>query len=428
TTPDVRTIEWWKLTEEQFQQRTQTFSSTNRTLARTIWEGGPDFFSRIGSLNDVDTAVLSQRIAGETSAEGWFIYFFKEAKAMAHVGGTAAQRDLLRIAQTYLRKGPTGVEFKEALTRVDQSQLRKDMTDLLQIGFHRFSGFGEGYDPSDCSDAALLQYRRTGQVYQDIDFRWRADSRPFSAVRDTDGFRTKADSEGYARANGMREPYHPFSDPSTRKYLWFRRMQADNCLYTVISIGQVAPWKSFLPFPKVEKTLDKRLFSATDRAPLSTKYSERFALCRVNGGTESIKLPVTETWLYMFLLTGFVLETGRIQEHVKVSAFPEEGVKEIPLRDIFGAVKFYRFHHGPDDADGFTALPEPGGMLQHQNALFQKAKYSERGFTLLQDSFKEVAESGPISVKWSATGFSDIDKAFNFKGRKIEVLGLSLQR
>ena len=428
TTVDVRGVEWWKLTQQQLNERIAKFGIGGKGLAKSIWEQGPDFFTRITGLGEVDTSVLSTTISKETSPMGWFLYYFKEASLRADK--TSSQTaSLLRIAQKYLRKKLTGgVELKTPLEQVDQTELRTDLTALLEIGFTKFPGYGAGYDPSDCSDVALLQFNRHGQAYQEIDFRWRADSRPFSAVRDADGFKTKADSEGYAVANGMRAPYHPYSDPGVRKYLWFRRGQTDNCLYTVISVGKSSDWKSYLPFPKLDQALPAALFNGGS-APISTKYTQRFAMCQTDKGVESIKLPCTETWLYMFLLTGFVLETSRIQSKIlNGDAYPEEGVRDIPLSDIYGAVKYYRFHHGPGDEDGFTALPQPGGAPVHENPFFAEAKYSDRGKRLLDAAFVDAAGSGPISVRWSATGYETVPAEFVFSGKKIKVLRLSEQR
>ncbi len=386
---------------------------------------------RRATESDLDTSVLAQGLASETSRLGWFLYFLKEAKLRSDK--TEQQRvALLKIIQKYLHKkvpGP-GLEFKSPLDSVDQNELRADLTVLLRIGFSAMCGFGEGHDESDCSDAALIQFRRNGQVYQDIDYRWRADSRDFESIKSAKGFHTKADSEGYAKANGMRDTYHPFSDPAIRKYLWFRRGQTDNCLYTVVSIGKSNDWKSYLPFPKVEKTLHAGLFDKSARAPISSKYSEKFAMCKVGGLTKSVKLPVTETWLYMFLLTGLVIETNRIQSELLggKDAFPEEGVQEIPLADIFGAVKFYRFHHGPDDEHGFTAVPEPGALIHFRNPFFQETKYSKKGFEMLLREFSGAPQSKPVSVKWTANGYADIPGKFTFKGEELEIVGLSAQQ
>ncbi len=421
-----------KLDDCSFAQKKQAAAArAGASLGTKVTQTATPEELRRATEADLDTSALAQGLVSETSRLGWFLYFLKEAKLRGDK--TEQQRQsLLRVIQKYLQKkqpGP-GLEFKAPVGSVDPLVLRADMTELLKIGFSAMCGFGEGHGASDCSDAALLQFRRSGQVYQEVDYRWRADSRDFEAVKSSQGFHTKADSEGYAKANGMRDPYHPFSDPAIRKYLWFRRGQTDNCLYTVVSIGKSSDWKSYLPFPKVERTLAAELFSASSRAPLSSKYSEKYAMCKVGGISRSIKLPVTETWLYMFLLTGLVVETNRIQAELLggKDSFPEEGVQEIPMADIFGAIKFYRFHHGPDDEDGFTAVPASGGVLQFRNPFFQESKYSKKGFDKLLAAFSEAPGSGPVSLRWTASGYAAIPSKFRFRGDEIEVTGLSLQQ
>lgn len=432
-TNQVKEIEWWKLTEKQLESRIGKFNVPAQETARKIWTVGPGWDTEIDKLGDVKLYELKPK--SETSIVGWFKYFLQEALNTTPLSANDSAT-ILRICKAYLKKRNwrEGTELKAPLESADPNTLRQDLTSLLRIGFHKFSGFGADYDQNDCSDVALLQFRRSGQVYQEIDYRFRADSRDFQSIKQSDGFHAKADSEGYAKANLMRAPFHPFSDPQVRKYLWFRRGQTDNCLYSVVSVGTTMDWEGYLPFPKVYEALDARLFSEPNMVPMSNSFSQRFAMCRVDGKSiESIKLPCTETWIYMFLLNGFVLETNRIQKHINPEStpFPEEGVRDIPLQDVFGAIRFYRFHHGPKDDDGFTAVVDPSGAVeQYTNPFFQAAKYSNRGYEKLRSVFQAMydkASAGPMSMRWTATGHQTIDSKFDYCGKNLEVLEMSLQ-
>ncbi len=357
----------------------------------------------------------------------WLKYFLMECNMIG--GSTLPAEQVEDVINTLLsfkdeKKGDLEIRYG-SFDNIPADKMRGLMTKLLTWGFDKIPGNAVDLQAGDSTVHQLSDYMRQITGEERYQYAWRSDSRAFADIVDSEGFMAKGRSEKYAQAFGMRAPWHPYSDPNVRKYMWFRKGQRDNCLYSIVSIAKTeenADWRAYLPFPLLKD------------APWGV--SDKQVMCRVDGKWVTLKLGVSTTWLYLFVMSDLlVLDTGKLQGH---EAFPEQGAAGIPLENIYGAIRFVRIYHAPAgdnptaekgaelDAVGLSALPvEAVYGAKHKYAMAMR--WGEERRNKVAAVFDAAAHSGPVHVGWKPTGFAELKPAFDLGGKKVELSMLSFK-
>ena len=422
------TIEWWNATPQERAALVKLVAAGPlQAKCKLLLEN----FCKLLTPDAVMTG-LRTAAASEFDRAGWLQYFYTEAKRAAaeDKSGPALQALVDDIGNSLFFRSGGNVVPRQPLDQIDDRVLKQMMGVLLTIGFERVPATKAHVLAGDSSSAMIMDHLRWAGDPDElsgmakplqrlpVEFKWRCDSRPYDEVARSNGFATKSNSDGYARSKGLREAWHPFSDEGTRSYMWFRKGQTDNCLYNVVSVG-TGDWPAFVVYPKIELSGGK---VAGVRGYLGTRKLR----CRRKDTLASVTLdlPVSETYLYLFLQLGTVFDTGAAQGK---TAYPEVGMHEIPMRNIFGALRFVRYHLGSvdevTDADGMVVVADPGGVkFNDDDAKTIAASCGDELFTKCRSTFDTARNTMPRRVAWasSGSGFAErkLGEEFEFGGQK----------
>lgn len=384
------------------------------------------------STGDCKTAI-SNFTTDEFGRSGWLQYVFTEAAgAVGNKPDTDPDRRLvIDIGNSFFFKNGGDLEQKFAYDAVDAKVFKQLLYVLLTIGFDRVPATKEHILSGDSSNALVMSHMLwagnddedipmapgTGAIKRiPIQYKWRCDSRPYSEVLSANGFATKSNSEDYARSKSLRKTWHPFSDEGPRSYMWFRKGQTDNCLYNVVSVG-TGDWQGFVVYPKID-------LSGGTVSKLRGYLGTRKVKCK-NVKTNAmvlLDLPVSETYLYLFLQVGLVFDTGSAQGG---TAYPEVGMANIPMKNIFGALRFVRYHLGPEatvkDDDGMIVVCDKSKTHENKDDAHSiRASCGREVYGATAVQFETVKNAVPLNVKWTATGYSKqpANTPFDFGGEK----------
>jgi len=316
----------------------------------------------------------------------WFQYFWQEAKILNAADGRQKMAD---ICNEIFEKTPAGPykykvrdKFKDDNAGTSHpDDWRRMMTALLHIGFRRVDpsiGVSPGPAPRalPAANAAthhvMLQANfaplMPNKFTADTEIFWRSESRTIDRIIAQGGTTRQCDVKALADDMNISKPWHPFSDPATANYMWYRAGQNDNDYYTVISVATT--FETALGFPKIDEA---RVYGFPKK-PLEQWTKDEVQMHRANlavvtltSGDRRVML-ATRTTAYMCVICGRIIDTKAAG-----GGFPEKGVMGIPLDQIFAYVPITRIHHGPQPEDGFTAFPDSdkGNLL---TGSFSKAK------------------------------------------------------
>jgi hypothetical protein len=363
----------------------------------------------------------------EYSIPWWFEYFWAEAKMSASADG---KQQLADIANTVFVKTPNErfkykakPEFERFTDRGQFTRAWRDiLTTLLYLGFRSMSRSETG-----AADANLppvngaapqhiglqreffryIEARKQNQPRSDqqVEIYYRSETRKLEEIVGHQGTRRQIDVDSLARSMNMSAPWHPFSVPEIKDKMWFRRGNADNDYFTVISVAQTM--EVALSFPKID---ERRVYQFPSEpierwTPQQLDYHRKnLATVRLRDGSKKVVV-VTETGAYMCVVTGAVLDTVRAGgASAGGQSFPEQGIADIPLDHIFAVFPVFRYHHGHNDAgEGFTAFIDwtrarPLKDMREGMDLYGAA------FDQLWDVYMHWKYHGPIVSAWSKTG------------------------
>lgn len=412
--------------------------------------------------SDSDPEFMKLKSNGEFSPEGWFLYFWREAKA--NIGRVAGQdrpalnqmtatffvrdNDRIKVAPAVRRNqaADAGPDFDAWLARDPQNvrDFGAWLKILLKAGFQPFLADKaefkqqrtQGSNPS--GELAAVENLALAKEFVSTPFTWRADTRPLSSLRGEGGFNTKADqNKDWSATHNLRAPWNPFSDPEINKHYWFRRASNDNCKYSVVSVGIESDWRKVISFPRLcdlhewpadlfargsgsLQPFDK--LSPVDQKKVSDWYKWGWmlpALCLIDGKTPSrpVLLPAVRTNLYLLILGGVVLNTNKVQGK---EGFPEVGVKSLSLRNIYGAIEVVRFYHGGDDPHGYTAFVVGGEKVANEG----RSKRFQATEKQLEAAYRDLERQiGSLNMAWAANGSTTVPASFTYMGRKLQVIG-----
>lgn len=358
--------------------------------------------------------------ASKVDRAGWLAYYLTECtmdRGFMISGGDAQEvDDGLNLLVSKNPEGGVGAMRLKTGRRdggiddVPAARLRGVLVRFLRAGFDALPGTVKAFNERDTSRDHLMNFMRKMSGDREAQsFCWRSDSRSMTEIGLDGGFQAKCNSanqETLAK-NNMDKDWHPFNLPAIRQYMWFRKGQKDNCLYSVISIGNSEDWKDYLSFPLAA---DHKSWNMTDRQVSVQR----------NGRLETVTLGVSWTYLYLFVMSDLILaDTEQIQSWIAAEkqrlkegrsegggAFPERATRGIPMENIYGAVKFIRIHHADKatatDDHGFTARPV-SYELNYGHALAMKERWG-RDFERLENEFQAAFATDVIHRKWTPTG------------------------
>ena len=424
-------IEWWKATrEERVALEKLVAPGREQVKCRTALSNFCTPISPESALGAIQGAVTA-----EFDRSGWFKYYYYEANGAVggKPDGDPSRALVIDIANSFFAKAGGAFYTKRSYDSVDATPFKQLLYVLLTIGFDRVPATKEHLLAGDSSSAMIMNYMRwagdapaAGLQTPDGDvkrvqaqFKWRCDSRPYDAVSRSNGFLTKANSDGYASSKNLRAAWHPFSDEGPRSYLWFRKGQTDNCLYSVVSVG-TGDWQAFAVYPKIS-------LSGGKASMLNGYLGTRRVRVRdaKSAAKKEVELAVSETYLYLFLQVGLVFDTGAAQGG---NAYPEVGMAGIPMRNIYGALRFVRYHLGPPDSvsddDGMVVVVDRAGV--HTNDDDARSIEASCGQDLYQAAtrlFNKVRDAPPTGVRWTPNGYSMIafGTPFDYGGANLVI-------
>jgi hypothetical protein len=253
--------------------------------------------------------------------------------------------------------------------------------------------------------------------------KWRADSRKYADIKAANGFLTKSHSEGYAKFANLSAPWHPMSTDLGQRWLWFRKSQKDNCLYSVVSVGKAGKeWKTYLPYPLIKLSGGK---VTGLRGYLGTKKVK--CVPAAGGAAVELAIPVSETYLYLFVLAGLILDTGAMQGK---GDYPEMGVGDIPFKNVYGAVRFLRYHLGDVNTvtdDSGVLCVQAGVERNDDNYTTIRASYGQKLFDTMGARFDTAAKlATPVAAKWSPSGEGFVElqpfqHTFTYNGNSYKI-------
>jgi len=320
----------------------------------------------------------------------WFQYFWQEAKMVA----TQPDREAMAaiVTQIFIKTpgGPHKYACRPAFQNDDYTTAQpavwlEFLKTLLRIGFRAVDpaqavAIGPQWPPvpqvaghhfmtqADLRQALPAKYTADTEIF------WRAESRTIERIIQQEGTKRQSDVEFLAKEMQISAPWHPFSVPEINRYMWYRLGQNDNDYYTAISVA--VDFKTALSFPKID---EKRVYGFPKK-PLEEwtrdevrLHQRNMALVTLTDGSERIML-ATQTTAYMCVVRGCIIDTMTAG-----GGFPEKGVSEIPLDQIFAMLPVTRIHHGPEPTDGFTAF------IDHT-----KSRLTTEDFKKSMDLFGEV--------------------------------------
>lgn len=466
----LRDIDWLSLSEDHV-KRLQAkvppglLRSTIGSKWSTAQRGNRATVDRLKGLDmDAHPDFLSLRSRGEFSPEGWFLYFWKEAKGNISSVPSTDLPHLDQMASTLFAVRGSDLTVAPAMRTGGVASGAPNFDGWLQANPNHPVLFGRwleillkaGFVPyvADKGDLALRRSQGanpTGELaavdnvalakeFVEVPFTWRADTRPLSALQVDGGFNTKADqTKPWSATHGLREAWNPFSKDEINKVYWFRKASEDNCKYSVVSVGLESNWRKVVSFPRLcdldgwpsalfSKTsgtlmpFDK--LSATDQKQVDQWFRWGWMLpaqCMVDGKLNSrpVLLPAVRTYLYLMILGGVVLNTNKVQGK---GGFPEVGVKSLSLRNIYGAVEVVRFYHGGDDPAGYTGFVASSQTVTNQarTKRFQAIeKQLEAAYADLQ------RQMGPLHLAWAANGSATVPAGYSYRGKKMLVVGVN---
>jgi hypothetical protein len=358
----------------------------------------------------------------EFGVRWWFQYFWQEAKMVANEQQRGTMADICNELFTKTPQGPHKFVVKDAYANdnADTGKAAKWlewMEKMLEIGFFKVDTkevVQTGPQPLPVLRPAphhmMLQtyfsdyVAKKGEVGAE-DFKaetqifWRGESRDMQKIRTQKGTKRQSVVDSLRTDMKMDKTWHPFKEDKNNQYLWYRRGQNDNDYYTVISVGM--NFETALCFPKIN---EKRVYGFPAR-PLdkwtkaeAQKHRANLALVVMDDYEDRVMVATSIT-VYMCVICGRIIDTQGAG-----GGFPEKGVEEIPLDQIFALLPVTRVHLGMEPEDGFTAFVDYNqGQLVAED--FGKAMDLFHGVyeRLCEEYFKH--KYGPeVTTAWTGGG------------------------
>lgn len=383
----------------------------------------------------------------EFSKEGWFLYFWKEARDQDGIYRNSGEvlaffNDLYELPKQWDLTGPAnqleepgpfyaykgGVPEGERVKvlgykdgknwgNVDDQILFNLLNACLKVGFERIKVVPNGNELGEIQADSPLAFARHSLILGNdhhYTLGWRGDGRDLGQLKDAGGFinkaqsevRAKGESESYAEKILARKPWNPFSKPENRCDYFYRKMQQDNCLHTAVSV--TLDFVTASTFPKLEDMLGS-LFGGYVIQPSATVEGLpdhlRNKLCRVVTGTgKKLFRYADRQQLYLVVLFGAFFDTQKRQAS---NPFPEVAVKRIPIRDILGSLSFVRVFDGLQESQGFTAHYDQAKSvwptMERMIAFTGDWAIARSLWPTLHEEITKITTSMPFHARWTGS-------------------------
>jgi hypothetical protein len=395
------------------------------------------------------------REVDEFSREGWFIYFYQEAK------GRRENRDeileimnQLFVCPEDIMHGATKYELQpphKSLEDVDAGELRGILEELLNIGFEKVP---LSTRPGAITDSSydVAQAKIYYDVNEHVAAAWRGETRDWNTIKSHGGTLTQANFEKRAIDLNMRADWHPFQTPRNRQYLWYRRGQNDNCKYSVVSLGN--HFRVAASFPKLEDRVswpgmphgvDQYNFSTIKSEgeldvggrKYSSKYLAEVTLTCARGQVTQTMI-VTRVYVALVFRQGWIVNTHlkqvksknktELSELINVGRTPgfrEIGSGDVPFKYYFGVIGILRVHHGSDDNDGYTVCPSRRLSFHKTRKdmleIFADEDKAKTAYDKMIGLYREWRDCPPFINRWQGEGgFDDGPQlTYNHNGQKL---------
>ncbi|HEY7878914.1 MAG TPA: hypothetical protein VIC55_11835 [Gemmatimonadaceae bacterium] len=361
----------------------------------------------------------------EYSLQWWFEYFWAEAKMSAGAGEKQTLADIANAVFEKTPDGPAKYKLRPELERwTDKTRYyetwRECLTKLLYLGFRcmdRTQVTSPGPNLPPVNGVATehlglqreffryIEAKKEGEPRFDdkVEVYYRSETRDIGTIVSHQGTRRQIDVGFLAKSMNMSADWHPFSVAEIKDKMWFRRGNADNDYFTVISVAK--DFETCLAFPKID---EQRVYSFPTEPIEQWKpqqldyYRKNLATVRLSDGSTKVVV-VTQTTAYMCAATGAVLDTVRAGG-AGGESFPEQGLADIPLDQIFAAFPVNRYHHGHmDPKQGFTAYIDYARAKTLKDTSQAMDLYGA-AFEGLWDIYMKWKYHAPIVTAWSKTG------------------------
>jgi hypothetical protein len=385
----------------------------------------------------------------EFGVRWWFQYFWQEAKMVATSQDRAAMAGICNELFVKTPAGPNKYKVKDdyAGDDADTNNTAKWlgwMEALLEIGFSKVDTkqvVQTGPAPlpivGPASHHLMLQTNFSTYVAKkgeegyadftpDTQIYWRGETRPPQLIRSQGGAKRQSMVDKLRTDMNIKKDWHPFAADKNNQYLWYRKGQNDNDYYTVISVGM--NFETALCFPKID---EKRVYSFPARPVDQWSQAEalthraNLALVVMEGRAQKV-LVATKTTTYMCVVRGRILDTK-----AKGGGFPEKGVEEIPLDQIYALIPVTRIHLGQKPEDGLTAFVDYKNAKRVEEDIGKAHDLFGGVYKRLFDEYYARTFGPAVTTNWTGAGpgnptgpkvvriveFPIGDKAFNdFKG------------
>jgi hypothetical protein len=316
----------------------------------------------------------------EFSFEYWYNYFFDE------LNDTNTR---LRFAAWTVNDDGT---FRGEATPPPGMTWRTIFEEMARLGFDAFPA------PRHLSaEQALAESRAQGDPLQSKGVRvaFRGDGRNADTVRQHIGTMRQSQVATLRAQRNMDRDWHPFSHPQK---VWFRKRNADNCLFTAVSITpQFEIATKFPLLDEVRMTMPQLMGKAQVRVPMTAKpgsAGERWLQAQ-QGALESRQLTASKTYVYCVRLRD-VYDTRGEQHERRAGAFHEYAVSHIPWPDHLLCFDVVRIHYSDVDGNAGHLIVITGHHWLHDSQLILRLLKGGGALATLQAFVKDVVSRGSL--------------------------------
>jgi hypothetical protein len=319
--------------------------------------------------------------AAKFSFEWWFNQFWRECP------------DQDRRAFYIEMLNPDGTPKKPSMSDV---QKRDILGRMLRSGFTEFTG-----DYLENDDITLPGIRSgPNRVY----VAFRGDFRTPNEVRVHEGTYAKASLPVLRNSMNMSQPWHPFSDPATRMKLYFRKWNADNCLFTVVSVAE--DFATATKFPLMCDMENWQFGTAVvtargyvageDVRNLAARFGSTVPAPARSGGSTQKILKASRNNVYV-VKTGTAYNTRRMQDAGPAgSPFPERAVRGIPWSHHLARIRIDRIHYGKDSNEGHLIVVRGFDWL-HDHVTLARTLGSSAAVGVLDGFLTDILQRGSLT-------------------------------
>jgi hypothetical protein len=265
----------------------------------------------------------------------WFGTFWKEMKE-------EHRRDLLALHFTTAGElvganAHLDTKNTDALTAPQQEAARALLRGMMDKGFTPWEQKSKTKPGPTKGKKLLPKIDALGKQLKAVGFRGDARDLETLAKHDGGAFLSKSQSAYQVGKYNMEKEWNPFSDQVVRNTMYFREGQADNDLFTVVSVAKDFATSS--KFPLIDDP-PSELRTFVDGATVEFEHV-------ASKTRETRSVTVTTSFVYMV-----IADEGYNTEAEQVSKFPEIGVKSIPKENFLATLDVVRLHFGRTGDDG----------------------------------------------------------------------------